>query len=76
MSEAHLQFRDFAVEHGLGYKPSGAGGGDAGFFIIPEDRSLDEVCTLIKRRNIHMLPLSPDALGVQVESLESSEGQG
>ena len=76
MSEAHLRFRDFAVEHGLGYKPSGAGGGDAGFFILPEDRSLDEVCTLIKRRNIHMLPLSPDAHGVQVESLESSESQG
>ena len=48
-------------------KPSGAGGGDAGFFVIPPDRSLDGVRTLIKDRNIHMLPLSPDASGIQVE---------
>ena len=75
MSEEHCRFRDFAVEMGLGYKPSGAGGGDAGFFVIPEERSLDEVRTLIKGRNIHMLPLSPDANGVQVEGLESSESQ-
>ena len=75
MSKEHCDFRDFAVEHGLGYKPSGAGGGDAGFFIIPDERSLDDVGTLIKRRNIHMLPLSPDAHGVRVEGLEHSEGQ-
>ncbi len=76
MSDKHREFRDFALAHGLGYKPSGAGGGDAGFFVIPQDRSLDDVRTLIKDRNIHMLPLSPDASGIQVESLERSEGQG
>jgi len=76
MSDKHREFRDLALHHGLGYKPSGAGGGDAGFFVIPPDRSLDDVHTLIKDRNIHMLPLSPDASGIQVESLERSEGQG
>ena len=76
MSEQHLNFRDFAQDNGLGYKPSGAGGGDAGFFVVPENRSLDEVGTLLNARNIHMLPLSPDASGVTIESLESSESQG
>ena len=76
MSEKHRYFRDIALKYGLGYKPSGAGGGDAGFFVIPEQRSLDEVRTLLTAKNIHILPISLDPHGVQVECLESPELQG
>ena len=76
MSEKHTYFRDIALKNGLGYKPSGAGGGDAGFFVIPEQRSLDEVRTLLTSQNIHMLPISLDPQGVHAECLDSPELQG
>ena len=50
--------------------------GDAGFFVIPEQRSLEEVRTLLTSQSIHMLPISLDPEGVQAECLDSPELQG
>ena len=64
MSEKTSVFQGYRVEEWPRLQTIGCWRGDAGFFVIPEQRSLEEVRTLLTSQSIHMLPISLDPEGV------------
>ena len=76
MSDEHNLHLNVARRLGFGYKPSGAGGGDAGFFLVPVSKPLDEILPLLRDEGVHILGLQAEGQGVHVERLEHPSLEG
>jgi phosphomevalonate kinase len=71
MSAEHRDIRNAAVECGVIYKPSGAGGGDIGIGVSGDPSHIDGLRRALSARGYRMIDVAVDAHGLTVESSTS-----
>jgi phosphomevalonate kinase len=67
LSDDHLRLRDLSRNHGVHYKPSGAGGGDMGMAFAADKRSLESAAVAFRAAGYVMLDARVDPLGLVIE---------
>ena len=69
LSQPHRTLRRIAEEHGVSYKPSGAGGGDLGVGFSANPGPMDRMCCAARDVGLAPLDLEIDTTGVSLRSL-------
>ncbi len=64
VSEPHRRLRSLAEEHGVSYKPSGAGGGDFGVAFAADPGPLQQLSDAARKSGFGVLDLAVDPRGV------------
>jgi len=62
----HAGLVELAADRGIVYKPCGAGGGDIGVVLAPDEESVSEFCQQAEERNFVQLGIEPDTHGAEV----------
>ncbi len=66
LSPQHQRLAGIARDFGAAYKPCGAGGGDLGMFVLPDEARLDELRSSIAASGFRQLELRPAITGLQL----------
>ncbi len=70
-SAEHLALRQLALDHGVVYKPSGAGGGDFGLLLMESEGLRADLVAAVARAGFSCLTASLGGPGLCAETLES-----
>ena len=68
-SESHRELREAATEHGVVYKPSGAGGGDCGIAFSDDAERIEKVAAEFRRLGYAVPDIELGEAGLEVAAV-------